>query len=126
VKTSLGHLEGCAGLAGLIKTVLVLENGKIPPPAGFQKPNPRLKLDEWHVALPTELVTWPNSGLRRASVNSFGYGGANAHVVIDDAYHFLQQHHALESQRCEPAGSQPSGSDDRSDFSLVPTPAETL
>jgi malonyl CoA-acyl carrier protein transacylase len=126
VKTNLGHLEGCAGLAGLIKTVLVLENGKIPPLAGFEKPNPRLKLDEWHVALPTELVPWPDSGLRRASVNSFGYGGANAHVVIDDAYHFLQQHYALESERCVSAGSQPSSSDDGSDFSLVPTPAETL
>jgi acyl transferase domain-containing protein/NADPH:quinone reductase-like Zn-dependent oxidoreductase/NAD(P)-dependent dehydrogenase (short-subunit alcohol dehydrogenase family) len=126
VKTNLGHLEGCAGLAGLIKTVLVLENGKIPPLAGFEKPNPRLKLDEWHVALPTELVPWPESGLRRASVNSFGYGGANAHVVMDDAYHFLQQYHALENRQYEPASTHPSSSDDGSEFSLVPTPAEPL
>jgi acyl transferase domain-containing protein len=106
--------------------VLVLENGKIPPLAGFEKPNPRLKLDECHVALPTELVPWPESGLRRASVNSFGYGGANAHVVIDDAYNFLQQHHALKNGHCELAGTQPSSSDDESDFSLAPTPAEPL
>jgi acyl transferase domain-containing protein len=67
-------LEGCAGLAGLIKSVLVIEKGEIPPLANFEKANPRLKLDEWKVALPTELLPWPAEGLRRASVNCFGYG----------------------------------------------------
>lgn len=59
VKANIGHLEGCAGLAGLIKTVLVVERGLIPPIADFEKVNPRLKLDEWKVALPTTLVSWP-------------------------------------------------------------------
>lgn len=90
VKTNIGHLEGCAGLAGLIKAVLVVERGEIPPLADFEKPNPRLKLDEWKVALPTKLLPWPTEGLRRASVNCFGYGGANSHAVVDDAYHFLK------------------------------------
>ena len=74
VKTNIGHLEGCAGLAGLMKAVLVVERGQIPPLAGFEKANPRLKLDEWRVALPEKLTPWPTSGIRRASVNSFGYG----------------------------------------------------
>lgn len=74
VKTNIGHLEGCAGLAGLIKTVLVVEKGEIPPLAGFEKVNPRLKLDLWRIVLPTQLTPWPTEGLRRASVNSFGYG----------------------------------------------------
>ena len=74
VKTNIGHLEGCAGLAGLIKAVLVVEQGEIPPLAGFEKANPMLKVDEWKIALPEKLTPWPLPGLRRASVNSFGYG----------------------------------------------------
>jgi acyl transferase domain-containing protein len=74
VKTNIGHLEGCAGLAGLIKATLVLERGLIPPLAGFEKANPRLRLKEWKIALPEKLTAWPTSGLRRVSVNSFGYG----------------------------------------------------
>lgn len=123
VKTNIGHLEGCAGLAGLIKTVLVLEQGHIPPLAGFEKPNPRLKLHEWRVALPTELVPWPSKGLRRASVNSFGYGGANAHVVVDDASNFLQEFHDEQGESHDTSGVQAFSSDDGSDLSLIPTPA---
>ncbi|KXT11738.1 hypothetical protein AC579_5038 [Pseudocercospora musae] len=92
VKANIGHLEGGAGIAGLIKAALVVERGQIPPLADFEKVNPRLKLDEWKVALPLKLTPWPVSGVRRASVNCFGYGGANSHVIIDDAYHFLQEH----------------------------------
>ncbi|CZR50579.1 uncharacterized protein PAC_00453 [Phialocephala subalpina] len=82
VKTNIGHLEGCAGLAGLIKATLVVERGQIPPLAGFEKANPRLRLKEWKIALPETLTAWPTSGIRRASVNSFGYGGANSHVLV--------------------------------------------
>lgn len=92
VKANIGHLEGCAGLAGLIKAVLVVERGEIPPIADFEKANPRLKLDEWKVALPTALTPWPVAGVRRVSVNCFGYGGANSHVIVDDAYHYLKSH----------------------------------
>lgn len=74
VKTNIGHLEGCAGLAGIIKAVLVVEQGQIPPLAGFEQANPMLKLDEWCLALPEKLAPWPVKGVRRASVNSFGYG----------------------------------------------------
>ncbi|KAG7103603.1 Highly reducing polyketide synthase alt5 like protein [Verticillium longisporum] len=92
VKTNIGHLEGSAGIAGLIKTVLVLEHGVVPPNTWFEKPNPKIPVDEWHLRFPTEPLLWPGEGLRRASVNAFGYGGSNAHVVLDDALHYLQEH----------------------------------
>ncbi|EEY15605.1 lovastatin nonaketide synthase [Verticillium alfalfae VaMs.102] len=92
VKTNIGHLEGSAGIAGLIKTVLVLEHGVVPPNTWFEKPNPKIPVDEWHLRFPTKPLLWPGEGLRRASVNAFGYGGSNAHVVLDDALHYLQEH----------------------------------
>lgn len=100
--------------------MLVVEKGQIPPLAGFEKPNPRLRLDEWHVALPEHLVPWPESGLRRASVNSFGYGGANAHVIVDDAHHYLEEHGLRGTHQ---TAVYASDSDEGSGFSLIPTPA---
>ncbi|KAF9631026.1 beta-ketoacyl synthase domain-containing protein [Lasiodiplodia theobromae] len=88
-KTNIGHLESAAGMAGLIKCILVVEKGIIPPNIWFEKLNPRMKLPN-HVKIPTAAVPWPNPGPRIASVNSFGFGGANAHVIIEDAYNFLQ------------------------------------
>ncbi|RMZ67076.1 polyketide synthase [Pyrenophora seminiperda CCB06] len=95
VKSNVGHLEGASGLASIIKTVLALEKGVIPPNTNFEKPNPRIPVDEWNIKLtgiqfPTKNTPWPSKGLRRASVNSFGYGGSNAHVILDDAYHYLK------------------------------------
>jgi acyl transferase domain-containing protein len=90
VKPNIGHLEGCAGMAGIVKTVLSLEAGIIPPNLNFKVPNPKLKLKEWNIQIPTECTLWPQDGLRRASVNSFGYGGTNAHVILDDAWHYLK------------------------------------
>ncbi|KIX09429.1 uncharacterized protein Z518_00509 [Rhinocladiella mackenziei CBS 650.93] len=90
IKTNIGHTEGCSGLAGVIKSVLCLEKGLIPPNAGFEKINPKLRLDDWKLALPMSTMPWPSPGLRRISVNSFGYGGANAHVILDDAYHYMK------------------------------------
>ncbi|EMR67052.1 putative polyketide synthase protein [Eutypa lata UCREL1] len=90
VKTNIGHLEATAGLAGVVKAVYALERGQIPPTVWFEKPNPNIDLHRLGLAVPTELLPWPTKGLRRASVNSFGYGGTNAHCVLDDAYHFLR------------------------------------
>ncbi|KAL9112623.1 MAG: hypothetical protein Q9227_003194 [Pyrenula ochraceoflavens] len=90
VKTNVGHLEGCAGLAGLLKSILGMENGVIFPSLNFKNPNPKLPLNDWRLRVPTKLTSWPTPGLRRISVNSFGYGGSNAHVIIDDAYNYLK------------------------------------
>lgn len=90
VKSNIGHLEGASGIAGVIKTVLALEHGMIPAVHGFETPNPRLRLEEWNIKIPSELTQWPTADLRRASVNSFGYGGSNAHLILDDALHYLE------------------------------------
>lgn len=85
IKSNVGHLEGAAGLAGMIKAVLAIENARIPPQMHFDRPNPDIKFEEWRLKVPTEALSWPETGgkPRRASLNSFGYGGANAHAVLE-------------------------------------------
>ncbi|KAK7977184.1 hypothetical protein PG988_004674 [Apiospora saccharicola] len=86
VKTNIGHTESASGLASLIKVVLALEKGQIPPSINFESPNPKLALDEWGLAVATNLQDWPATkpnAPRRASVNNFGYGGSNAHVILE-------------------------------------------
>lgn len=90
LKTNVGHLEGAAGVAGLIKAALVVERGLIPPNLNMEKINPKIPAEEWNMNFPSQLTVWPSAGLRRASVNSFGFGGSNAHAIVDDAYHYLQ------------------------------------
>ncbi|KAL8303319.1 hypothetical protein RB600_006977 [Gaeumannomyces tritici] len=89
VKTNLGHLEGASGVAGVIKTILVLEKGIIPPNMWFEEKNPAIE-DGWNLKFPTEPTPWQTRGLRRASINSFGYGGTNVHAVLDDARSYLE------------------------------------
>lgn len=91
VKANIGHLEPSAGLAGLIKVVMMLEKARIPPNALLQNLNPKILDKDWNLGFPKSSGPWPKEGLMRASVNSFGYGGTNAHCVVDDAMHFLQQ-----------------------------------
>ncbi|OJD18079.1 hypothetical protein AJ78_01851 [Emergomyces pasteurianus Ep9510] len=90
LKASIGHLEGGAGIAGVIKSIMILEAGIITPNVNFEKVNPNIPKDEWNLEFPTECMPWPKQGARRISVNSFGFGGTNAHCILDDAYHFLQ------------------------------------
>lgn len=91
VKTQIGHTEAAAGLAGLVKCIMAMEDGVIPPHLNFVKPNRRLQLDEANVVLPTSPRTWPSCQVRRCSVNSFGFGGTNAHIIIDEARGYLLQ-----------------------------------
>lgn len=78
-----------AGLAGVIKSIQILEHGLIPPSLHFHNPNPRIPFKEWRISVPTKEIPWPEEGVRRISVNSFGFGGSNAHIILDDAYHYL-------------------------------------
>ncbi|RAR00984.1 polyketide synthase PksG [Stemphylium lycopersici] len=87
VKANIGHLEGASGMA-----VLALENAVIPPIAMFEKANPAIDVAGLQLAFPKEAVPWPATDVRRASVSSFGYGGSNAHVILDDAYNYLRTH----------------------------------
>ncbi len=71
-------------MAGIIKGVLAMEHGLIPPNIYFSKPNPAIPLDEWNMAVPTKLTPWPvTQAGRRMSVSGFGMGGTNGHVVLE-------------------------------------------
>jgi acyl transferase domain-containing protein len=86
VKTNIGHLDAAAGVAGLIKTALALENAELPPSLHFEKPNPQIDFASTPFFVNSSLREWPASdGPRRAGVSSFGIGGTNAHVVLDEA-----------------------------------------
>src|SRR5204863_5815197 len=82
VKTNLGHLETAAGIAGLMKVVLSLQHGAIPPHLHFKSPSPHIPWSEIPVTVPTAVVPWLRGGTRRiAGVSSFGISGTNAHVL---------------------------------------------
>lgn len=120
IKSNIGHTEGCSGLAGVIKSVLCLEKGMLVPNAGFENLNPKLRLKDWNLALPMTTMAWPTSGLRRISVNSFGYGGSNAHIILDDAYHYLKSHHLIGNHST--VGDDDFGSDSGISMSGSSTP----
>ncbi|KAL0931325.1 polyketide synthase [Colletotrichum truncatum] len=84
VKANIGHLEPAAGVAGFIKGVMALEHGMIPPNVHFHKANPRIPFDKWNMVVPTSLTPWPAAETKRMSVSSFGMGGTNAHVVLEE------------------------------------------
>ena len=84
VKTNLGHLESAAGITGLIKTLLALEHGRIPPHLHFQRLNPHISTAGLKLQVPTEPTPWP-AEKRVAGVSSFGFSGTNAHVVVEAA-----------------------------------------
>jgi acyl transferase domain-containing protein len=86
VKANIGHLDIASGIAGLIKTVLMLEHGEIPPAPNFAAPNPRIDFAASPVHVNRELKAWPRGAApRRAGVSAFGFGGTNAHVVLEEA-----------------------------------------
>ena len=84
-KANIGHLDTAAGAAGLIKAILALERGIVPPIAGFADPNPELELNGNAFYFPRAAEPWPVRGdhPRRAAVNSFGAGGTNAHLILE-------------------------------------------
>ncbi|ELR72272.1 Malonyl CoA-acyl carrier protein transacylase [Fulvivirga imtechensis AK7] len=86
VKTNIGHLDTAAGIAGLIKTVLVLKNKQIPPTLHFKTANSKFDLENSPFFINSEPLPWESDGLRRrAAVSSFGMGGTNLHVVLEEA-----------------------------------------
>jgi phthiocerol/phenolphthiocerol synthesis type-I polyketide synthase E len=86
VKANIGHLDAAAGVAGLLRATLAVHHGAIPPCANFTAPNPELRLDQGPFYVPTSAAVWqPVGAPRRAAVSSFGVGGTNAHVVLEQA-----------------------------------------
>lgn len=88
VKSNIGHLEAGAGVAGVIKAALALQHGAIPRTLHFQTPSPQIDWEKLHLQVPQRMEPWPapaGGRPRIAGVNSFGFGGSNAHVVLSEA-----------------------------------------
>ncbi|KAB8028093.1 type I polyketide synthase [Fluviispira multicolorata] len=86
VKANIGHLNTAAGIAGLIKIILSLKNKKIPPSINFNNPNPKIQFNNSGFYVNAKLKDWNECYLpRRAAVSSFGIGGTNAHVIVEEA-----------------------------------------
>jgi myxalamid-type polyketide synthase MxaB len=85
VKANIGHAETASGVAGLIKLLLCFEHEAIPAQLHFERPNPHLELEHSGFEVPTELSDWPRGERPRlASVSSFGFGGTNAHLIVQE------------------------------------------
>jgi acyl transferase domain-containing protein/acyl-CoA synthetase (AMP-forming)/AMP-acid ligase II/acyl carrier protein len=84
VKTNIGHLESAAGIAGLIKVVMALMNEAIPPHLQLRRLNSHIALDGTAIQIPTTLQPWRRGKKRLAGVSSFGFGGTNAHVIVEE------------------------------------------
>ncbi|PTB44904.1 hypothetical protein M441DRAFT_53996 [Trichoderma asperellum CBS 433.97] len=82
VKSNVGHLENASGIISIIKASIMLDKGFILPNVNFEKANEAIPLDEWNIKVPTNIRPWPRNK-RFISVNSFGFGGSNAHVVLE-------------------------------------------
>ena len=84
-KTNIGHLEAAAGIAGLLKAALSLEHGELPASLNFEQPNPEIPLEELGLRVQTATEPWPGAPPTVAGVSSFGIGGTNCHVVLEQA-----------------------------------------
>jgi acyl transferase domain-containing protein/SAM-dependent methyltransferase len=86
IKTNIGHLEAAAGVAGLMKVILALQKGQIPPHLHLKEKSRYIDWDDLAIVVPTSLTSWvPINGKRIAGVSSFGFGGTNAHVILEEA-----------------------------------------
>ncbi|RDL31344.1 Uncharacterized protein BP5553_09553 [Venustampulla echinocandica] len=82
VKSNIGHTEGASGVISVIKAALMLEKGFILPSINFETPNKEIPLSKWNMKVPTSQLPWPRSK-RFVSINNFGFGGTNVHVVLE-------------------------------------------
>jgi phthiocerol/phenolphthiocerol synthesis type-I polyketide synthase E len=86
VKSNIGHLNAASGVAGLIKTALAIRHGQIPPSLHFRQPNPRIPFERSPFRVNHTLCSWPESNKpRRAGISSFGIGGTNVHMILQEA-----------------------------------------
>jgi len=119
VKSNFGHTESAAGIAALIKSTLALQHGRIPPNLHFETPSPEIPFEDLKLRVPTALEPWPGNGEgpRIAGVNSFGFGGTNAHVILQSV------ERAEEGMPTAPPQTRSAGSADGA--ALVPLSAHT-
>ncbi|KAH9844894.1 Polyketide synthase [Teratosphaeria destructans] len=116
IKSNIGHSEPAAGNSGLIKAIMAIEKGVIPGTPLFIKPSPKIDFAGNKVRAFRSAISWPDKDfpLRRASINSFGYGGSNAHAIIDQPEKAVRDNHV----------SSFSGADFFDDFDDVPEMSE--
>ncbi|MBP0013905.1 MAG: SDR family NAD(P)-dependent oxidoreductase [Roseofilum sp. SBFL] len=97
VKTNIGHLEAAAGVSSLMKVILALQHQEIPPHLHLKEPNPHVDWDKLPIKIPTSLMLWSDEGKPRiAGVSSFGMGGTNAHVIIEEALSQIKTQNVIE------------------------------
>jgi acyl transferase domain-containing protein len=108
VKTNLGHSEAASGISSVIKATLALEHSYIPATIGVNRINPKIKTAEWNIEVVSEGRPWPSKkhsssekNVRRVSVNCFGYGGANAHAILENADFHLPYNYGRASRAAE-------------------------
>ncbi|KAJ3579803.1 hypothetical protein NPX13_g762 [Xylaria arbuscula] len=89
IKTNIGHLEGACAFPGILKVVVALEAGTIPPTLGFKEANPRIDFEMAKARVSTELEAWPKNKVKRGSVTSAGFGGTNGHCILDHVHEHL-------------------------------------
>ena len=91
IKGNIGHSEPGAGISGLIKAMMAVEHGWIPGNPTFVIPNPKIDFEGLRIHAAPSAIPWPKAlhTYRRASVNSFGYGGSNVHIVLDNAQQYM-------------------------------------
>src|ERR1700736_5085930 len=119
VKTNLGHLETAAGVAGLVKAMLVLKHRQIPASLHFKTPNPNIDFAALKLRIPIALEPFPETAdVRIAGVNSFGFGGANAHVILTEAPLSSPRSKVLESEHTHSQRAWPLVLSARSEKSL--------
>ncbi|XP_078673121.1 phenolphthiocerol/phthiocerol polyketide synthase subunit C-like [Branchiostoma floridae x Branchiostoma belcheri] len=85
VKSNFGHMEGAAGVAGIIKLALMINNAQIPRVVHFSSPNPDIHFDVLNIKVPSTLLPWEGGDTRLGGCSSFGFGGANAHLILEES-----------------------------------------
>ncbi|KUI53120.1 Lovastatin diketide synthase LovF [Cytospora mali] len=99
VKPNIGHTEPVSGLAAILKAIFALREGVIPPNVNYENTNPNIPLKEWRLKVPRALTPWPTDKPRRASINNFGYGGTNAHIILEAPPASANHHSASEGAK---------------------------
>lgn len=92
VKSNIGHSEPAAGISAMLKAVLAVERGVIPGNPTFERPNPKIDFEAKQLFVSKSTTAWPSNTLRRASINSFGYGGSNAHAIVEHPSVLMPSH----------------------------------
>ncbi|KAJ8130428.1 hypothetical protein O1611_g3200 [Lasiodiplodia mahajangana] len=124
IKSNIGHLEGGSGLAGVLKSILILEKSIIPPNALFEHANADLSAHSGSIVFPTTSLDWPGHGTRRVSVCSYGFGGSNCHAILDNSFDYIENRLlvGINNRKVDPMLDSWINNEDQSISSCRPSP----